>query len=87
MSTFVKTGFVLIPEGAQLSDSEEPPPGGLQTRVEDRPGTSSSSCLPVKNKKKQKFNETSEDKFKKLIRYSDRMQTGHFYHKFNVTGI
>lgn len=49
--TFVKTGFVLIPEGVQLSDSEEPPPGGLQTRVEDRPGTSSSSCLPVKNKK------------------------------------
>ena len=51
MWTFVKTGFVLIPEGVQLSDSEEPPPGGLQTRVEDRPGTSSSSCLPVKNKK------------------------------------
>ena len=49
--TFVKTGFVLITEGVQLSDSEEPPPGGLQTRVEDRPGTSSSSCLPVKNKK------------------------------------
>ena len=51
MWRFVKTGFVLIPEGVQLSDSEEPPPGGLQTRVEDRPGTSSSSCLPVKNKK------------------------------------
>ena len=54
--------IVLISERVQLSDSEEPPPGGLQTRVEDRPGTSSSSCLPVKNKKqkqKQHFNETS----------------------------
>ena len=51
MWTFVKTRFVLISERVQLSDSEEPPPGGLQTRVEDRPGTSSSSCLPVKNKK------------------------------------
>lgn len=51
MWTFVKTRFVLISGRVQLSDSEEPPPGGLQTRVEDRPGTSSSSCLPVKNKK------------------------------------
>ena len=55
MWTFVKTGFVLISERVQLSDSEEPPPGGLQTRVEDRPGTSSSSCLPVKNKTKTKI--------------------------------
>ena len=57
-----KNRIVLISERVQLSDSEEPPPGGLQTRVEDRPGTSSSSCLPVKNKKqkqKQHFNETS----------------------------
>ena len=33
-----------------LNDNEDPPPGGLQTRVDDRPGTSSSSCFPVVRK-------------------------------------
>ena len=35
-----------------LNDNEDPPPGGLQTRVDDRPGTSSSSssCFPVVSK-------------------------------------
>ena len=70
MWTFVKTGFVLIPEGVQLSDSEEPPPGGLQTRVEERPGTSSSSCLPVKNKKNKNKNKNSMKRVKINLRSS-----------------
>ena len=45
--------LVDVVESLQLSESEEPPPGGLQTRVEDRPGTSSSSCLPNKVRKKR----------------------------------
>ena len=42
-------------EPFQLSDSEEPPPGGLQTRVEDLPGTLSSSCLPNDRNDPQKL--------------------------------
>ena len=70
MWTFVKTRFVLISGRVQLSDSEEPPPGGLQTRVEDRPGTSSSSCLPVKNKKNKNKNKNSMKRVKINLRSS-----------------
>ena len=38
--------FNHVQPAVQLNDKDDPPPGGLQTRVDDRSGTSSSSCFP-----------------------------------------